>query len=312
MKTFRFYKIQPYFIIRMRHSFTFVLLLSLSNLFAQDTIPNGSQTRWQMFKYDATNIFKGIGHSYMRPFHWQGKQWAQFGAVVAGTGATYLIDDDTSRFIRANRESVPTFIRRYGEFYGNPENNYLVTSGVYLVGLATRNEKLRRTGVLLISSATSAGLLQQVLKSVVGRARPLADLGKDTFDPFNSSRNFHSFPSGHALMAFTNAYAIGKQFKSPWVKAGIYIIGAVPGISRLWDGQHWLSDVIFSWAISIATVECIDRYLDRKYDRKYNDQSKKVSWNLNFGPWQIGNFHALLNIADFTLKKSNRCLIPRP
>jgi len=272
----------------MKKLFTFLALIWVANLCGQDTLLAKNDTRWQMFKYDAGNIFKGIGHSYIQPLKWKGKQWAQFGGLVAGTGVVYLGDEETSRFIRANREGVPTFIRRYGEFYGNPENNYLVTSGVYLVGLATKNEKLRRTGVLLIASASSAGLLQQVLKSTVGRARPVADLGKDTFDPFNSSRNFHSFPSGHALMAFTNAYAIGKQFKSPWIKAGIYTVGAIPGISRLWDGQHWLSDVLFSWAISIATVECIDRYLDRKYDQKYNDQSKKLSWNLNFGPGTLG------------------------
>ncbi len=241
-----------------------------------------------MFKYDVGSIFKGVGHSYTRPLHWQGNQWAQFGAVVGGTALVYLTDDDTSRFIRNNREGVPQVIRDYGEFYGNPSNNYIATSGVYAVGLITKNEKLRRTGVLLISSATSAGLLQQVLKSVVGRARPVAELGKDTFDPFNSSRNFHSFPSGHALLAFTNAYAIGKQFKNPWVKAGIYTVGAIPGISRIWDGQHWLSDMVFAFAISIATVESIDRYLDKRYDEKYNDQKKMVSWNLNFGPGQMG------------------------
>ena len=272
----------------MKKLLLFLSFILISNLCAQDSIINQSETRWQMFKYDAGNIFKGIGHSYIQPLKWKGKQWAQFGGLVASTGFVYLADEETSEFMRRNRESVPTFIRRYGEFYGNPENNYLVTSGVYLVGLATKNEKLRRTGVLLIASASSAGLLQQILKSSVGRARPVADLGKDTFDPFNSNRNFHSFPSGHALMAFTNAYAIGKQFKSPWVKAGIYTVGAIPGISRLWDGQHWLSDVLFSWAISIATVECIDRYLDRKYDQKYNDQSKNVSWNLSFGPGTVG------------------------
>ena len=174
------------------------------------------------------------------------------------------------------------------QFYGNPENNYLATGGVYFAGLISKNKKLRRTGVLLVASATSAGFLQQVVKSVVGRARPVANLGKDTFDPFNSSRNFHSFPSGHALLAFTNAYAIGKQFKSPWVKAGIYTLGAIPGISRIWDGQHYLSDVVFAWALSIVTVESIDRYLDRKYDEKYNNQQKQVSWNLKFGPGTFG------------------------
>ena len=266
----------------------FLFFIAFIAVNAQQTARDTIETRWNMFTYDAANIFKGIGYSYARPFHWKGRQWKQFGGVVAGTGLTYLIDDDTSRFIRAQQESVPTWVRDYGEFYGNPENNYLATSGVYLFGLLTKNEKLRRTGVLLISSATSAGLLQQLLKSVVGRARPLADLGKDTFDPFNQSRNFHSFPSGHALMAFTNAYAIAKQFKSPWVKAGIYLVGAIPGLSRVWDGQHWLSDFVFSLAISVATVESIDRYLDSKYDEKYNDQRKNVSWNLNFGPGTIG------------------------
>lgn len=268
--------------------FSVIFLLALPIQSQKENILDSTQTRWKMFTYDVGNMFKGVGHSYLGPTGWQGKQWAQFGAVMGGTGLIYLFDDNTSEFIRNQQESVPEVIREYGEFYGNPANNYLATSGVYFAGLITKNEKLRRTGVLLISSATSAGLLQQVLKSVVGRARPVAELGKDTFDPFNSSRNFHSFPSGHALMAFTNAYAIGKQFKNPWLKAGIYTLGAVPGISRVWDGQHWLSDVALSFAISIVTVESIDRYLDKKYDQKYNDHSKDVSWNLNFGPGTLG------------------------
>ncbi len=252
-----------------------------------DSIPK-QDTRWQMFTYDVGTMFTAVGHSYTRPLHWGSKQWSQFGLVAGGTGLFYLFDEDSSRFFRNRQEDVPSFIREYGEFYGNPENNYLATGGVYLAGLITKNEKLRRTGVLLVASATSAGFLQQVLKSVVGRTRPVAGLGKDTFDPFNSNRNFHSFPSGHALLAFTNAYAIGKQFKNPWVKGGIYLLGAIPGISRVWDGQHWLSDVIFAYALSIATVESIDRYLDKKYAEKYNAQQKEVSWNLNFGINTVG------------------------
>ncbi|MBM1105542.1 phosphatase PAP2 family protein [Aurantibacter crassamenti] len=272
----------------MNKLITLLFVLSFSNMIAQDSIHNKSESRWKMFKYDAGNMFKSVGHSYIQPLHWKGKQWAQFGGLIAGTGFIYLSDEETSSIMKANKEGVPLLIRDYGEFYGNPENNYMVTSGVYFAGLITKNEKLRRTGVLLIASATSTGLLQQIVKSVVGRARPVAGLGKDTFDPFEKHRNYHSFPSGHALMAFTNAYAIGKQFKSPWVKAGIYTVGAIPGISRLWDGQHWLSDVVFSWALSIVTVECINRYLDRKYNQKYNSDSKNLSWNINFGPGTLG------------------------
>ena len=272
----------------MKNIFILILFLSSLHLIGQEMDTSSEERRWNMFTYDMGTIIKGIGHSYSRPLHWEGRQWLTFGSVVGGTGALYLIDDDTSRFFRDRQQDVPKFLREYGEFYGNPENNYMATAGVYLTGLALKNEKLRRTGVLLIASASSSGLLQQVLKSVVGRARPVADLGKDTFDPFNSSRNFHSFPSGHTMLAFTNAYAIAKQFKSPWIKAGIYSVGLIPGISRIWDGQHWLSDVAVSVAISIFTVESIDSYLDSKYDEKYNDQTKDISWDLNFGPGTMG------------------------
>ena len=272
----------------MKRLFTLLILLSFLNSSAQGSTSAKKDTRWQMFTYDVGNMFTAVGHSYTRPLHWKSEQWTQFGGVAAGTGFLYLFDTSTSGFMRNQRDGVPEIIRDYGEFYGRPENNYIATGGVYLAGLISKNEKLRRTGVLLVASATSTGLLQQILKSVVGRARPVAGLGKDTFDPFNSDRKFHSFPSGHALLVFSNAYAIGKQFKSPWIKAGIYTLGAIPGISRVWDGQHWLSDVALAWALSIVTVESIDRYLDKKYDEKYNDQQKDVSWNLNFGPGTVG------------------------
>ena len=243
---------------------------------------------WQLFKYDIGNVFGGIGYSYTRPLHWQGKQLITLGAITAGTGILYIYDKETSDFARRQKESVPKFIRDYGSEFGSPQYNYMFTGGVYLTGLLTKNEKLRRTGVLLIASASSAGLLQQISKSLVGRARPESGKTKDTFDPFNPDRSYHSFPSGHAMLAFTNAYAIGKQFKNPWIKAGIYTVGLVPGVSRLWDGQHWLTDVALGVAISVFTVESIDRYLDKKYQEKYNNSSKKVDWSINITPGQVG------------------------
>ena len=168
----------------------------------------------------------------------------------------------------------------------------MLTGAVYLTGLFIKDPKLRRTGVLLISSASASGLLQQISKRIIGRARPKANVGKDVFDPFHINRvyNYDSFPSGHTMLGFTNAYAIAKQFKSPWIKAGLYTIGSIPGISRIIDRFHWISDVAFSTVISIFIVDAIDRFLDTKYDQKYNDikKEKKVSWNLQVAPQTFG------------------------
>ena len=267
----------------------FLLFLNVALLQSQNTTVTASDTRWKMFTYDMGSLFKGIGYSYSRPLRWQGKQWADFGYTMAGTGLTYLIDTQTSDYLRGIKQDVPVYIRDYGFQYGSPTNNYKITAAIYLTGLFSKNEKLRRTGVLLIASASSAGLLQQFLKAAIGRARPLSGHNKDTFNPLWAvDKNYHSFPSGHAILAMTNAHAIAKQFKNIWVKSGIYTLGAIPGISRLWEGKHWLSDVALGMAISIFTVESIDRYLDTRYDQKYNNGNKKVNWNLNFGPGQMG------------------------
>ncbi|NHF60594.1 phosphatase PAP2 family protein [Flavobacteriaceae bacterium TP-CH-4] len=270
----------------------FIYVVCLSTIFSlqsQDFEIDSTGTRWQMAKYDFGNVFKGIGYAYSRPFHWRGPQWKDAGITALAFGASYLVDNPVNDYMGGIRDDVPQFIRDYGFEYGSPSNNYILTGAIYLTGLAIKDEKLRRTGVLLISSASAAGLLQQFLKSAVGRARPLSGYSKDTFDPlWGGDRDFHSFPSGHAILAMTNAHAIAKQFKNKWVKGGIYTLGAIPAISRLWEGKHWLSDVTLSVFISIFTVEAIDRYLDTKYDKKYNDKAKKISYDLSFGPGQVG------------------------
>lgn len=273
----------------MKKPILLLVILSSIGIHGQDNALDASESRWSMFKYDMQNVFGGMGYAYSRPLHWKGDQWGDFGVTMVGTGVAYLFDDPVYEYADGIKDDIPRIIRDYGFEYGSPANNYMITGGVYAVGLISKNEKLRRAGVLLISSASTAGLLQQIMKSAFGRARPLSGRSKDTFNPlWAGDKDFHSFPSGHAILAMTNAHAIAKQFKSAWIKGGVYTLGAIPAISRLWEGKHWLSDVVLSVAISFFTVETIDRYLDKKYDEKYNASQKKVSWNLNFGPGTVG------------------------
>ena len=280
--------------------FLFVFLFAQSQ--TQTVVDSQNQERsinfkkdrnlWQTFTYDLGNIAGGMGYAYSRPLYWKTNQLAHFGYFAAGTSALYLVDDHVDNWGDNWRGNVPRWLTDYGNEYGSPNNNFMLTGAVYVTGLLTKNPKLRRTGVLLISSASASGLLQQVSKRIVGRARPKANVGKSTFDPLHFDRvyNYDSFPSGHVMLGFTNAYALAKHFDSPWIKAGLYTVGSIPGFARIVDRFHWLSDVVFSTALSIFMVEAIDKYLDKKYDEKYNDkrETKKVAWDLQFTPQSFG------------------------
>jgi hypothetical protein len=128
-----------------------------------------------------------------------------------------------------------------------------------------------------------------IFGGLLGRARPLAEKGKDTFKPlWQANGEHHSFPSGHTVMALTTSYSLAKQVRSPRVKASIYTVRMVPGISCLWDVEYWLSDVVFSRALSIFTVEAIDLHLDTRYSEKCNKDEKSFNWNLQMGPGTTG------------------------
>ena len=117
----------------------------LASLSAQDTL-GVPETNWNNFKYDFVSIFGGVGYSYTRPLHWKGKQWGTLGAIAGGTALLHLFDKESSEFARRQKDGIPTFLRDYGSEFGSPQYNYMFTGGFYLVGLFSKNEKLRRTG----------------------------------------------------------------------------------------------------------------------------------------------------------------------
>lgn len=264
-----------------------LLVLSTMSYAQQPKDSVERQSILQMLKYDGVTAFGGLKHAYTRPFHWQKDDFMTAGAVVVGTAILYSFDAESSRFFIRQDKNAPRILKDFGRYFGAPQNNYMLSAGIYGVGLFTRNEKLRHTGVLLIASATAAGFIQSLSKTIVGRARPQTLEGRSTFKPFSSEGAFHSFPSGHSVLSFTTAHAIARQFDNGWVKGGIYAVGLISPISRLSAGAHWLTDVTLGVLLSVVIVDSIDNYL--KDNQKYKlKKQRKISWKMNLGPGKIG------------------------
>jgi len=268
---------------------SFILVItSLNKSIAQEIESKDTlSSTWDLMKYDGASAFGGIKKTYTAPLKWQKDDFITAGAVVLGTAALYTFDEESSDYFREQGEDAPELVKDIGWYFGSPQNNYGLTGAVYLVGLFTKNEKIRKTGVLMISAATASGIIQSISKTAVGRARPTTEEGKDSFDPFSSEGAYHSFPSGHTILSFTTMYALSKQFKNPFVKAGLMGVGLISPVSRLWSGAHWLTDVGLSLAISVAVVDSIDRYLN--FERDYGVQKEKaISWKMHIGLGRVG------------------------
>jgi undecaprenyl-diphosphatase len=122
--------------------------------------------------------------------------------------------------------------------------------GAAAVVLALRRQW--RLAVYLLVTGAGALVLDPVLKSLVGRLRPVLA------HPIAHGIG-NSFPSGHSLGSIVCYGAVLLVFlpvaRGRWRTAFITVVAALIaliGISRILLGVHYLSDVVGAWAVGIA------------------------------------------------------------
>ncbi len=94
-------------------------------------------------------------------------------------------------------------------------------------------------------SIITAAFLVAVLKKIVARPRPDYMLSVSAV-PFSR----YSFPSGHATMAFLMAILLSKYY--PRYTYVFYSIAVLVGLSRIYLGVHYLSDVVGGAVLGLA------------------------------------------------------------
>ena len=128
------------------------------------------------------------------------------------------------------------------------------------LGIARWYAHLARIGLFGLAGYALSGAVVQSLKNILGRYRPkhLIQDGVYGFSPFNEEWSFNSFPSGHSQSAFTIACVLSLVFpRAAWF---FLTLAAMVALSRVLNGAHFPSDIIFGSYVGIVSVLLVRRY----------------------------------------------------
>ncbi len=264
-------------------SLVFIVVLS-AQTFAQTTPvapaaqpqPTPRPTTEKNFFANILRDQKGI---WTAPFHVHQRDAKWIAPLVLSTGALIVTDRRTSGALvshgdNLNRLRVSKDISHFGSAYAAGGTAALF----YIAGRLKHDERAKETGLLAAEAFLDSAIVAQALKVASQRQRPPVDNSSGEFFDGGSS-----FPSGHAISAWSVATVIGEEYgpRHPAVRYGAYALATAVGISRYTGRKHFLSDVLIGSAMGYG----IGRYVyhqhhDQSLDLLNGKKTSRVPWKL--------------------------------
>src|SRR6266542_2054236 len=156
-------------------------------------------------------------------------------------GAAFYLDDTVWHFIMQHQSrAVRSFMHNVSRFGDWPSH---VALGLLLLGIAWRrhSKKWMRIFLSMLLAMAIAGVAGTVIKRTIPRARPSVKSELRWGGPRFSTK-YHAFPSGH-VVASTAFFGV-LIFARRRVGFACLPIPILIGLSRMYLGAHYLSDVV--------------------------------------------------------------------
>ena len=137
-------------------------------------------------------------------------------------------------------EHVDHVIRQPIRILSHGTTLFVLSLCLYLFG-GRIHRALSDAGKTLFLGLISAGISVQIVKHLIGRARPSVTYDSVFIGP-SVKYAYDSFPSGHTTSAFCLAFIFSEFF--PKYRAVFYLFGVIVGLYRIDGLSHFPSDVL--------------------------------------------------------------------
>jgi membrane-associated phospholipid phosphatase len=161
-----------------------------------------------------------------------------YGALSFEIHPIRQLDFDVQRAVAHTDPTFSTKAESYFEFAP-----IVMVYGLNLAGIEGKNRFVDRTALIGLS-AIFAGISTTILKYSTHRLRP-------------NGTDYLSFPSDHTTAAFAGAEFLAQEYSdnSVWYSVAGYTIAATTGIFRLYNRDHWFSDVVAGAGFGILSTK---------------------------------------------------------
>ena len=233
--------------------------------YAQDS----SQTVGSILVDDAMIFLNDAGAFFTLPLHLSSTGWLYGAGITASTFLLISIDEEVKESVgRKTIQSLNNDIWDISTSYGVTTYASIFSGGVYAAGLISGNNDIRITGRLMLESLTYSGITVILIRYLAGRVRPYYNEGAWKFKGFQTNNEFQSFPSGHTVVAFGFSTILAERIDQLWSRIVFYGLASLTGFSRVYNNQHFLSDVVIGGLIGLgAGLFVINREKERELSK---------------------------------------------
>ena len=181
--------------------------------------------------------------------------------IGGGTAlAVHPIDDEISDELRGQANELG----ESGHIVGNPVTIGVSVAAMLLAVPFAENRRFRAFAFSLAQAHIIDTGLKYPVKAAVSRTRP-------------NGANENAFPSGHTSATFAFATVAGHYYGKK-VSIPAYTVAALVGLSRIEQGKHFLSDVIFGATLGYIAGRTAVRGTERSLERQRMTLHPIVGW----------------------------------
>lgn len=184
--------------------------------------------------------------------------------IPVGIAVSAVVDPEARQWALHEHTRSLDHLAKFVNPLGTAQRLVPTMAVTYVAALLTGHQSLANGTLRTAAAYAASDIAESLLKPVIGRERPHVEGNSHRFHPFTAEGDWHSFPSAHVTHISAIAQAISMQTTSAPLTALCSSLVALVAWDRVYEDQHWTSDVTASIALSSIVSSATVRWLERR------------------------------------------------